>query len=44
MRREQPTSAQKARWKRLVERNRHDRAGMRRVSVRATMEPDATAR
>lgn len=38
------TTAQQARWKRLVEHNRYDCAGMRRVCVRATMELDATAR
>jgi hypothetical protein len=39
-----PTIAQQARWKRLVEHNRHDCAGMRRVCVRATMELEAMAR
>jgi hypothetical protein len=39
-----PTPAHQARWKRLVEHNRHDCAGMRRVCVRATMELGATAR
>ena len=33
-----PTTAQEARWKRLVEHNRHDCAGMRRVCIRATTE------
>jgi hypothetical protein len=39
-----PTTAQEARWKRLVEHNRHDCAGMRRVCMRATTELDATTR
>ena len=39
-----PTTAQEARWKRLVEHNRHDCAGMRRVCIRATPELDATTR
>ena len=39
-----PTIAQQARWKRLVEHNRHDCAGMRRVCVRATKELDASPR
>jgi hypothetical protein len=37
-----PTTAHEARWKRLVEHNRHDCAGMRRVCIRATAELDAT--
>ena len=39
-----PTTAQEARWKRLVEHNRHDCAGMRRVCIRATTELDAETR
>ena len=39
-----PTTAQEARWERLVEHNRHDCAGMRRVCIRATTEMDAAAR
>lgn len=39
-----PTTAQQARWNRLVEHNRHDCAGMRRVCIRATTELDATIR
>lgn len=38
------TTAQQARWRRLVEHNRHDCAGMRRVCIRATRELDAAAR
>jgi hypothetical protein len=38
------TTPQQARWKRLVEHNRHDCAGMRRVCIRATTELDATTR
>jgi hypothetical protein len=38
------TAAQLARWRRLVEHNRHDCAGMRRVCILATKELDATAR
>jgi integrase len=37
------TTAQQARWKRLVEHNRHDRAGMRRVCIQATTELDPTS-
>lgn len=37
------TTAQQARWKRLVEHNRHDCAGMRLVSIRATRELDAAS-
>jgi hypothetical protein len=34
----QLTANQRARWERLVEHNRHDCAGMRRVCLRATQE------
>lgn len=35
------TANQRARWERLVEHNRHDCAGMRRVCLRATQELEA---
>jgi hypothetical protein len=35
-----PTPAQQARWDRLLEHNRHDCAGMRRVCLAATREVD----
>jgi hypothetical protein len=34
---------QRERWDRLVEHNRHDCAGMRRVCLRATKELEAAA-
>jgi hypothetical protein len=36
------TASQRSRWERLVERNRHDCAGMRRVCLLATSELEAT--
>jgi hypothetical protein len=35
-----PTSHQRERWRRLVEHNRHDCVGMRRLCIRATRELD----
>jgi hypothetical protein len=35
-----PTSHQRERWRRLVEHNRHDCIGMRRLCIRATRELD----
>jgi hypothetical protein len=37
------TARQRSRWERLVEHNRHDCAGMRRVCLLATQELEATA-
>jgi hypothetical protein len=37
------TPVQQARWSRLLEHNRHDCAGMRRVCLQATRELDAAA-
>jgi hypothetical protein len=37
-----PTPRQQARWGRLLEHNRHDCAGMRRVCLRATRELEAS--
>jgi hypothetical protein len=36
------TATQRSRWERLVEHNRHDCAGMRRVCLQATTELEAT--
>ena len=38
-----PTDAQRARWSRLLEHNRHDCVGMRRVCLRATREIEMTS-